>query len=581
MPSCCFTQREDNIKEKTESKEFVIIGNGPSGIALSYMLSGNWPYYVGQTQDEFLHARLMVEPELSLVEQDLSFLSEGLEGRSNYPVALLLDTLQKPDADLGLENPSLLEWRAVPRGMVDHVVLGRGRPGGVWQSLGKDMLTVSLGGWMELPCMSMTDLMRGRADVSTVSQYYTDYVKYQGIDENFRDFTMVTGVKQVVCKSRQSPEIDSQAEAEVFCLDNDLDIDDLSSACSSMTRRRSLSSTSFESSFYGASSIPSPAGQEPDDCDNCEHLSVSLSNWDPIINPTLFGYSRENSRDMSYSRENSRETCSDDEHSGHVSFEVTGFEQEHHNSEAKLFRYFTKNVVLATGAADTPNKLSVPGEDLPFVLHKLSQLNKLIVTGELGPHSDPVLVVGAGLSAADAIIAAQTHNINIAHVFRRTVRDPSLIFNRLPTKLYPEYHNIHKMMASHSGSPGSHAGYRPLQQAEIVQISPDKMVTIRRDNQDIVIRASYVLVLIGSLANLSFLGEIAENIGVVPGMEISRTNPVDVDVFSHQCTAVPGLYAMGPLIGDNFVRFIQGGALAITNHAQRKREKYKSVELNF
>lgn len=64
-------------------------------------------------------------------------------------------------------------------------------------------------------------------------------------------------------------------------------------------------------------------------------------------------------------------------------------------------------------------------------------------------------------------------------------------------------------------------------------------------------------------------------------MEISRTNPVDVDVFSHQCTAVPGLYAMGPLIGDNFVRFIQGGALAITNHAQRKREKYKSVELDF
>ena len=55
------------------------------------------------------------------------------------------------------------------------------------------------------------------------------------------------------------------------------------------------------------------------------------------------------------------------------------------------------------------------------------------------------------------------------------------------------------------------------------------------------------------MANLSFLGETAENLGVIPGLEISRSNPVDVDVFSHQCTAMPGMFAMGPLIVDNFV----------------------------
>ena len=43
---------------------------------LSYMLSGHWPHYTGCSQDELLHARLMLEPELSLVEQDLQFLSE-------------------------------------------------------------------------------------------------------------------------------------------------------------------------------------------------------------------------------------------------------------------------------------------------------------------------------------------------------------------------------------------------------------------------------------------------------------------------------------------------------------------------
>ena len=66
-----------------------------------------------------------------------------------------------------------------------------------------------------------------------------------------------------------------------------------------------------------------------------------------------------------------------------------------------------------------------------------------------------------------------------------------------------------------------------------------------------------MLVLIGSAADLSFLGDTARRLGVAgPGLAISRTNPVEVDVFTHQTTAVPGLFAMGPLIGDNFVRWV-------------------------
>lgn len=45
-----------------------------------------------------------------------------------------------------------------------------------------------------------------------------------------------------------------------------------------------------------------------------------------------------------------------------------------------------------------------------------------------------------------------------------------------------------------------------------------------------------------------------------------KTNPIAVDKFTNECLHVPnkGLYAMGPLVGDNFIRFIGGGALAIT-----------------
>ena len=141
---------------------------------------------------------------------------------------------------------------------------------------------------------------------------------------------------------------------------------------------------------------------------------------------------------------------------------------------------------------------------------------------------------------------------------------------RLPSKLYPEYHNVHRMMAGDTSS--STSMYQPLQQTRIIEISQDKKIRmIRENNQEVIVKvlhqnlsvmksnllmqASCVLVLIGSMANLSFLGDTADKLGLTPGVEISKDNPVDVDVFTHQCTAVPGLFAMGPLIGDNFVRY--------------------------
>ena len=47
--------------------------------------------------------------------------------------------------------------------------------------------------------------------------------------------------------------------------------------------------------------------------------------------------------------------------------------------------------------------------------------------------------------------------------------------------------------------------------------------------------------------------------------------PFFLDLFSHESIRQPGIYAMGPLVGDNFVRFLQGGALAISNHILKKK----------
>lgn len=71
------------------------LGNGPSGITLSYFLAGNWPYWkseeISQHPDELLRARLRFADEnVSLIEHDLHQLAQGLEGRTTNPVSLLV-----------------------------------------------------------------------------------------------------------------------------------------------------------------------------------------------------------------------------------------------------------------------------------------------------------------------------------------------------------------------------------------------------------------------------------------------------------------------------------------------------------
>lgn len=44
-----------------------------------------------------------------------------------------------------------------------------------------------------------------------------------------------------------------------------------------------------------------------------------------------------------------------------------------------------------------------------------------------------------------------------------------------------------------------------------------------------------------------------------------KNNPIAVNKFSNELLNVPGVYALGPLVGDNFVRFIAGGALSISS----------------
>lgn len=127
-------------------------------------------------------------------------------------MALLFDTLNHPEADLGLELPSLLNWHKNPKGAADHVVIGKGPPGGAWQSMDGNVLTISLGCWMELPQMNFRDWeaaqearsgIRGesRASVASVAQYYCDYVRAHELDQYFVSHSEITRVTRIPCSS--------------------------------------------------------------------------------------------------------------------------------------------------------------------------------------------------------------------------------------------------------------------------------------------------------------------------------------------------------------------------------------------
>lgn len=285
-------------------------------------------------------------------------------------------------------------------------------------------------------------------------------------------------------------------------------------------------------------------------------------------------------------------------------------------SEEVPFSMLAHNVVLATGTHDIPARLSVEGESLPYVCHSFWELEASITRGELDQLSDPVLVVGAGLTAADAVLAAHHLNTPVYHVFRRSVADPGLIFNQLPKMLYPEYHKVHQMMTQQQHHPGpplrdhaqnlhdpstpsslppsssttsssssSYPGYLSFPRHRVVAFRPDRKCVLESDSgQRTVVQISKALVLIGAHPNLSFLGDNGRPLGIYPKETITcRRNPVEVDPFTNKVVAAdgPGMYAMGPLVGENFVRFLKGGALAIASDlakTQREGERHFTTD---
>ncbi|XP_075225208.1 oxidative stress-induced growth inhibitor 1-like isoform X2 [Lycorma delicatula] len=481
-----YTNSLKGLPPHTIYKEVVVIGNGPSGLALSYLLDGNLPYYNGNSHpDEMLLARLKSIPaSRSLVHQDLEYLSQGLEGRANNPVSLLMDALCHPCADQGIDLPSLIDWRYEPDQRIDHVVLGKGLPGGAWQTMDSNVLTISLNTWMELPGLTWFEWeskFRGvanpnarRVSVAEVAAYYSDYLRINNISRHFRSGVVVTAVHQLDGKSLEGV------------------ADELRS----------------------------------------------------------------------------------------VQWNVEGFDL----STGESFSYICQKIVLATGSTDLPNRLSVPGErnypdwvfhDLVSFEHAIDVLAKENPDIHEGVRSvDPVVIIGAGLSAADAVLSARFRSLPVVHIFRRPGITPDRM---LPENMYPEYHKVHQMMTDRSGGYPDYTAYPEHKVVGISSFNERKIQLTSPDGQEIVHKVSLIAILIGSRPDLSYLPpefQDGEKLGVIPDQPIDcRANPLSIDPWSHSLRCSPlGMYAVGPISGDNFVRFLIGGVLAVVHDIHRQKK---------
>lgn len=307
---------------------------------------------------------------------------------------------------------------------------------------------------MALPGLKFQDLdsKEKRATASSVANYYVQYTEKKGLNEYFKNNVVVNSVRSL--ESYDFPgfegtkrdswvnRIDQNID---ICLDADVDekqenrnrscfiSDAINCLMLSYRKKKKRCKRPREQETYLI--VPKTEKKRSislccDPNNHCDSYSIlennktfrnNLRNSSSLDahNPVPFSYN--------YSRCDSRWLI-----------EATDL-----NTDEK-FSYSCKYLVLANGGSDLPNRLEVSKKEndpdwLVYDLRSLEEKLDEFVECSGSEDVDPVLVVGAGLSAADAVIAMRGRNIPVLHVFRNKFPD---LHKQLPENLYPEYHKV-------------------------------------------------------------------------------------------------------------------------------------------
>ena len=185
--------------------------------------------------------------------------------------------------------------------------------------------------------------------------------------------------------------------------------------------------------------------------------------------------------------------------------------------ETRRSRYLAANVVVATGFFDIPNRMGVPGEDLPKVSHYFREAHPYI--------GQKLLVVGAANSAVDVALETWRKGAEVTMV----VREPG-IRDSVKYWVRPDIENRIR-----------DGEIRAFFDSEVVSIS-EREVELLTPQGVLVIENDFVLAMTGYLPDFGFLERMGVRIGDDP-MKTPVHDPVTME------TSVPGLYLAGVVCG--------------------------------
>lgn len=179
--------------------------------------------------------------------------------------------------------------------------------------------------------------------------------------------------------------------------------------------------------------------------------------------------------------------------------------------------YTAKNIVVATGFYDIPNRIGIPGEDLPKVSHYYKD-----------PHfyaSQKLIVIGASNSAVDAALECYRKGADVTMI----VREPE-IGQRVKYWVRPDVINRIK-----EGSIQAYFNSNAQEILEDAVIVDTPEGTIRIEND-------FVLALTGYMPNFEFL----EKLGIQLSDDEKRLPSYDPETME---TNINGLYLAGVICG--------------------------------
>ena len=181
---------------------------------------------------------------------------------------------------------------------------------------------------------------------------------------------------------------------------------------------------------------------------------------------------------------------------------------------------FTKTIVVACGAYESPRKINVPGEDLPNVSHHFSEVHKY--------HGKEVLVVGGRNSAIETALLLFRAGARVSLSYRKFDFSESSIKYWISPDIEGRVEK---------GEIRAYFG------TNVKNISPGKVILTDKNGSDFEIKNDFVLLMTGYEPPLKFMKSIG--VPFINDSPIPDHNPETLE------TAVQGMFVAGVVTAGN------------------------------